>query len=170
MALIQTLGYGAGAIALAIAATYLLPAQVHVERTAHLKAAPEAILALAASNEGYQRFNPYLAADAAVKITHFGPASGVGSGFHFDGKDGKGSQTVAEVGPNHVRYEIDLGPMGKPTQTLRVVPSDDGTQVVWSMDADMGLNPIGRVMGLFMDNMMGKTFEAGLTRLADATA
>ncbi|PTX54347.1 polyketide cyclase/dehydrase/lipid transport protein [Litoreibacter ponti] len=170
MALIQTLAYGAGAIGLAIAATYLIPAQVHVERSALVEADPATVIALAASNRGYQKFNPYLAADPALKITHFGPDHGVGSSFHFDGRDGKGSQTVAEVGPAHVRYEIDLGPMGKPSQTLRVTPTDNGTQVTWSMDADMGLNPIARVMGLFMERMMGKTFEAGLSRIQAATA
>lgn len=170
MALIQTLSYGAAALALAVAATYLIPAKVHVERTAQVAAAPQAILALATSTEGYQRFNPYRAADPALEISPFGPQSGVGSGFHFDGKDGKGSQTVAEIGADFVRYDIDLGPMGTPTQTLRVLPAAEGSTVIWSMDADMGLNPIARVMGLFMDRMMGKTFNDGLSRIAAATA
>lgn len=168
MALIQTLSYGAGAIALAVAATYLIPAQVHVERVAKVNATPDAILALAASGKGYQTFNPYAASDPALQITQFGPEIGIGSGFHFDGKDGKGSQTVAEVGPSHVRYDIDMGPMGKPTQTIVAKPISEGTEVTWSMDMDMGLNPIARVMGLFMDRMMGQTFETGLSRLAAA--
>ena len=29
-----------------------------------------------------------------------------------------------------------------------------------------GANPIGRVMGLFMDRMIGGTFDAGLANLA----
>jgi len=170
MALIQTLSYGAGAIALAVAATYMIPSQVHVERSAQVSATPQDVLALAASTDGYQQFNPYHATDPDLKITPFGPKSGVGAGFHFDGKEGKGSLTVAEIGADFVRYDIDLGPMGKPTQTLTATPSAGGAQVTWSMDADMGMNPIARVMGLFMDRMMGKTFNTGLTRLAQAAA
>lgn len=159
---------GAGVLALAAAGTLLLPRHVHVERQATLAAAPEAVLALAASNTGYQQFNPYLTADPALNIAPFGPDAGVGSGFAFDGKDGKGTMVVAKVSDRAVHYDIDLGPMGRPTQTIATAPTDQGVLVTWSMDADMGFNPVGRVMGLFLDGMMGKTFEQGLGNLAAA--
>lgn len=159
---------GVGVIALAAASTLLLPRQVHVERQATVSAAPEAVLELAASNQGYQKFNPYLTADANLKISLFGPSSGVGSGFRFDGKDGKGSQTVAQITSSSVRYDIDLGAMGQPTQQISVVPTSDGTLVTWSMDMDLGFNPVARVFGLFMDGMVGKTFEQGLLNLSSA--
>ncbi|SNZ19566.1 SRPBCC family protein [Cohaesibacter gelatinilyticus] len=156
-------------VALAAAGTLLLPKQIKVERQATISATPSAILTLAASNEGYQRFNPYLSADPNLKISHFGPSSGIGSGFTFDGKDGKGSQTVAELSSNSVRYAIDLGPMGKPAQTIEVNPVTGGSLVTWSMDMDLGYNPIARIFGLFMDGMVGRTFEQGLDNLATAT-
>jgi hypothetical protein len=37
------------------------------------------------------------------------------------------------------------------------------------MQADMGLNPIKRTFGLFMDKMIGKTLEQGLSNLNTAT-
>lgn len=162
------LGGGAGVLALAAAGSLLLPRHVHVERQATLPGDAEQVIALAASNAGYQRFNPYLSADPALKIDPFGPEAGVGSGFAFDGKDGKGTQVVAEVSAQAVRYDIDMGPMGKPVQTIAVTPADGRVVVTWSMDMDMGFNPVGRVMGLFMDGMIGKTFEQGLGNLATA--
>ncbi|WP_415404022.1 SRPBCC family protein [Tateyamaria sp. SN3-11] len=162
------LGGGAGVLALAAAGSLLLPRHVHVERQATLPGDAEQVIALAASNTGYQRFNPYLSADPALKIDPFGPEAGVGSGFAFDGKDGKGTQVVAEVSAQAVRYDIDMGPMGKPVQTIAVIPGDGRVVVTWSMDMDMGFNPVGRVMGLFMDGMIGKTFEQGLGNLAAA--
>ncbi|WP_299138263.1 SRPBCC family protein [uncultured Tateyamaria sp.] len=157
-----------GVAALTTAGSLLLPRHVHVERTATFQGTPEAVLSLAASNTGYQRFNPYLTVDPALQISHFGPDAGVGSGFAFDGKDGKGTQVVAAITDNSVRYDIDMGPMGKPTQAIVVKPAAEGVQVTWSMDADMGFNPVGRVMGLFMEGMIGKTFEQGLGNLAAA--
>jgi hypothetical protein len=157
-------------VATLTASTFLLPRNVTVERTAKLDAKAADILALAASNKGYQKFNPYRSTDADLKIELFGPSSGVGSGFQFDGKDGKGSQTVAAVGDSQVDYQLDLGSLGKPRQSLKAVPAQDGTQVVWTMEADMGMNPIGRVMGLFMDRIVGKSFETGLNNLAAALA
>lgn len=160
---------GVGLIALTTAGALLLPRHVHVKRQATLDAAPSAVLALASSNEGYQRFNPYRSTDPALKIAPFGPVSGVGSGFAFEGKDGKGKQTVAAVGPDSVRYDIDMGAMGQPRQAITAVPDGGGSRVTWTMDMDLGFNPLARVFGLFMDRMVGKTFEKGLDNLAAAT-
>ncbi|WP_375570070.1 SRPBCC family protein [Ahrensia marina] len=152
------------------AATYALPRHVTVERAATLQAAPATVLALAASNEGYQTFNPYRTLDPDLRIDLYGPQSGTGSGFHFDGKDGTGSQTVAEVTQQTVTYDVDLGPLGQPTQSISASPTSDGSHVTWRVEADMGFNPVFRVMGLFMDGMMGPTFELGLENLGEAAA
>ncbi|WP_282044758.1 SRPBCC family protein [Roseibium album] len=157
---------GVGVIALAAACTLFLPGEVHVKRQATMKVAPETVLNLAASNEGYQRFNPYLTSDPDLKIMSFGPRSGVGSGFRFEGREGKGSQTVASVTADSVRYDIDLGAMGRPVQQITALDTPQGTRVVWTMKMDLGLNPVARVFGLFLDGMVGKTFEQGLDNLA----
>ena len=164
----QLLLIAGGVLTLAVSATYMIPSAVHVERTAIIDADPAEVLAMAASTEGFQQINPYASVDPDLKITPFGPASGVGAGFHFDGKDGKGSQTVVAVTGDQVRYAIDLGPMGQPTQAITVAPAPGGTKVTWSMDTEMGMNPIARVFGLFMDRMMGKTFDRGLKNMAEA--
>ncbi len=166
MTLMQTITWGGATVAVLLAGTYLLPRHVQVERTATIAAPAAQILALAASNEGYQSFNPYKNSDPNLKIKLFGPASGVGSGFDFESKDGKGRSIVTAVTDSTVEYEIDLGPMGKPKQILKVVPSANGSIVTWTMHSDMGMNPIGRVVGLFLDGMIGKTFETGFANMA----
>lgn len=152
------------------AASFALPRHVSVERTAMIDATPGTIIELAASNEGYQTFNPYMTLDPDLQIDLYGPVSGVGSGFHFDSKDGTGSQTVADVSADSVTYAIDLGALGQPVQSISAVSAANGAQVTWRMDADMGFNPVFRLMGLFMDGMMGPTFELGLANLSDAAA
>jgi len=169
MELSHILTIGTGVITLAVASTYLAPRHVHVERSQIVKASPAEIIKLASSNVGYQQFNPYKASDPNLKIDLFGPVEGVGSGFRFDGKEGKGTQTVASVSDNKVVFQLDLGAMGKPTQAIEVKAVPGGTEITWSMDADMGKNPIARVVGLFMDGMMGKVFTSGLSNLNTAT-
>lgn len=166
MALVQTIAIGAGVIAMAGAGTFLAPRDVHVERTVAADVAAPEVIRLASSNALYQSFNPFKDTDPNLKIELFGPESGVGSGFHFESKDGKGSIVVKEVTDTYVLYQLDLGPMGTPTQTISV---KDG-KLTWYMDADMGNNPIARVMGLFMDKMVGESFEKGLTNLAQVAA
>ncbi|MEM6478024.1 MAG: SRPBCC family protein [Pseudomonadota bacterium] len=170
MKMTKIAAYGCLTIAALAAASFALPRHVSVERSAMIEAAPEAVLALAASNSGYQAFNPYADLDPALEIELFGPASGVGSGFHFNSKDGAGSQTIAEVTAERVSYSLDLGALGQPTQSISTEPRAVGTWVTWRMESDLGFNPAMRVFGLFMDNMVGPNFELGLEKIADATA
>jgi len=169
MSMTQIITLSIAVLALLVAGTYLLPRQVQVQRQATVPLSPSAILALAGSNSGYQRFNPYRTSDPQLKVSLFGPDSGVGSGFHFESKDGKGSQTVASVSDTAVDFKIDLGPMGQPTQRIETRPGPTGTTVVWTMQADMGMNPIGRVMGMFLDKMVGPQFETGLKNMSQIT-
>lgn len=77
MTLSSILMASAGVLLIAVAATYLIPSKMHVERTAVIKADPQMVLTLAASSEGYQQFNPYASVDPDLKITPFGPASSI---------------------------------------------------------------------------------------------
>ncbi len=150
---------------------FALPSSVRVERSATIDATPAQLFELVASNEGFQTFNPYKDTDPDLKITLSGPKSGIGSGFAFDGKEGKGTQFVTAVEPERtVTMQIDLGRMGQPVQTFRFDPKGDATQVTWQVDMEFGMNPIGRVFGLFMDGMLGKTYERGLANLANAVS
>ena len=162
--------YTLAGVAILGAATLALPRHVTVERSATISADPSAVLALAASNVGYQSFNPYLTQDPTLKIDPFGPDTGVGSGFRFDGKDGKGTQTVASLTKDRVIYAIDLGVLGKPTQSIHTTATTNGTIVTWKMQNDLGYNPVFRVFGLFADGMMGPVFEQGLENLGRVTA
>jgi hypothetical protein len=158
-----------GIAALAVA-TLALPRHVSIERSAMIDAAPEAVIELAASNTGYQAFNPYKDLDPNLQVEMFGPASGVGSGFSFESKDGAGQQTVAAVTSEQVTFDLDLGPLGQPTQAISAVAVDGATEVIWTMDMDLGMNPVFRVMGLFMDGMIGPNFELGLANIAEVAA
>ncbi len=162
--------YTACGVAALAAATMALPRHVNIERTAVINAAPGAVIELAASNTGYQTFNPYKDLDPNLRVEMFGPASGVGSGFSFESKDGAGQQMVASVTAEQVVFDLDLGPLGQPTQAISAVAIDGGTQVTWSMEMDLGMNPVFRVMGLFMDGMIGPNFELGLAKIANVAA
>ncbi len=143
----------------------LLPRKVVVTRQADVALSPEDVIARVASTEGFQTFNPYCTTDPDLKITPFGPIEGVGSGFRFEGKEGKGTQTVTAVNSTSVTHLIDLGAMGKPVQTIEAKAEGHGSRVTWTVTSDMGFNPIFRIFGLFMDRMLGKTYELGLKNI-----
>jgi hypothetical protein len=160
---------GLGAlVVVALAGAFLLPKKLHFSRTLTSQASAESIMALVGSNSGYQQFNPYRDTDPNLKIDLFGPVAGVGSGFAFEGKDGKGTQTVAALDATSVVYDIDLGFLGRPEQRIELVQQDAGVLMTWSMTMDFGYNPVFRIFGLFMESMMGPIVERGLTKLDQA--
>jgi hypothetical protein len=160
---------GAGAIALIAAAPFALPSAVTVEREAVLAADSDVIYDLLASNEGFQTFNPYRDDDPNLAITLMGPDRGVGSVFAFKGDGGTGTQTITAMEPGRaVTMQIDLGAMGQPVQTFTLTPVVNGTKVNWSTEAAFGMNPIGRVIGLFLDGRLGPVYERGLKNLEKA--
>ncbi|MEL6793099.1 MAG: SRPBCC family protein [Pseudomonadota bacterium] len=162
------LGAAVGVAAL-IAAPFALPSAVTVEREAVVGAAPDAVFELLASNAGFQKINPWKDADPELKIALSGPDRGVGSAFSFKGDEGEGVQTITALeNGRRIVTEIDLGPMGKPVQTFTIEPAEGGARVVWSTEARFGMNPIGRVFGLFMDGRLGPVYERGLANLANA--
>lgn len=153
-------------IAAILLISFLLPRKVVVTRQATIGMRPEDVIARVASTQGFQSFNPYCTTDPDLKIEPFGPAEGVGSGFRFAGKEGKGTQTVTDVTATRVTHQIDLGAMGKPVQTIEAQAEGAGSRVTWSVTSDMGYNPVFRIFGLFMDRMLGKTYELGLKNMA----
>ncbi|MEO0544476.1 MAG: SRPBCC family protein [Pseudomonadota bacterium] len=160
---------GAIAVAAVVAVPFVLPSSKTVERSAVIEAPADKVFALVASNEGYQSFNPYKVKDENLKITMHGPSHGIGSGFAFDGKDGKGTQTIVAMEENRsVTMQIDLGAMGKPVTEFRLSPQNGNTEVTWSTKSEFGFNPIGRVVGLFLDGMLGPVYELGLEELNKA--
>ena len=152
-------------VAVIVLLSLLLPRKVVVSRSADIPLRTADILARVASTAGFQTFNPYRSTDPDLKITPFGPEAGVRAGFRFAGKEGKGTQTVTAVTETRVTHQIDLGAMGKPVQTIEAQPTALGSRVTWTVTSDMGFNPVFRIFGLFMDRMLGKTYELGLKNM-----
>jgi carbon monoxide dehydrogenase subunit G len=157
----------AGAISAAVA---MLPGSRRVERTGFVSAPPETVFALIESTEGFQRFNPYRDDEPNLKITPIGPAAGIGAGFAFEGKSASGTQTIVALERNRsVTMQIDLGSMGKPVQSISLKPENGGTRITWATESQFGANPIQRVFGMFLDRMLGPTYERGIDNLAKAS-
>lgn len=103
-----------------------------------------------------------------MAIEYSGPASGPGAVWAWKSKsqgDGRMTFTTAEP-PKRLAYELYF-PDFNTTSTgdFRLDANGGATQVTWSMDGNMGSNPVYRWMGLFMDKMVGPDFDAGLANL-----
>ena len=144
----------------------MLPSKTSIARKSTIDATPAELFQLLSSTQGFQQFNPYKDDDPQLKITPFGPKTGIGAGFAFVGKEGKGTQTITALKENEsITMQIDLGFMGQPLQHFSLDSAASGTEVTWQVDIDFGWNPMGRIFGLFADKVLGSVYVRGLENL-----
>ena len=154
----------------AIAAAYMLPRSVHVERSATIAAPRATVFTLLNSYKQFNRWSPWFELDPGAKYTYEGPGAGVGAKVSWAGnpqKLGSGSQVITASEPyEKVTADVDFGQGTSPArQVYTLSPEGAGTKVSWSIDVDLGMNPITRYFGLGFDGMIGRDFDKGLVLL-----
>jgi hypothetical protein len=166
------LGFGI-LFALLILISFFLPSQVHVERTAEIKAKPDTLFALINNLKSWNQWNPWNGMDPNWKLTYAGPESGVGAFYKWDSEVrevGKGSMLITVSKPSElIITQLDFGGHGTAIARFIFVPTSEGTKLTWTMDSDVGMNPVAKYFGLMMDNMVGKSYEKGLANLKGLT-
>lgn len=148
---------------------FLLPRDVTVARSVEINAPAEAIFPHVNSLKATEEWSPWLDRDPDVVLSYSGPDEGVGAKLAWASEHpqvGTGSQEIeASVVNERVQTALDFGEMGLAKAEFLLNGSGDVTQVTWTLETDMGANPIGRWMGLMMDSLVGGDYETGLQNL-----
>jgi hypothetical protein len=162
--------YGLGALLAGLTIlVLLLPSSRRVERSIVVAADPGVVFQILNSQRGFDSVNPFRDDDPALKTSFSGPETGIGAAMAWESKNGNGSQTIVSTEPGRsVVMQLDLGAQGRPTQTFLLTPEGEGVRVTWRLDAEFGFNPIGRIVGQFMDGMLGPVYERGLNKIKAA--
>lgn len=156
-------------VAVLVLVAYLLPREVTVTRSITIDAPPSAVFPHVNSLQRFAEWSPWGDIDPDMVQTFSGPAEGVGNRMEWTSEDdrvGSGSQEITLSLPDErVETALDFGDMGLGAAWQEIRPVDGASEVTWGLVADMGLNPIGRWMGLMMDRLVGADYERGLERL-----
>lgn len=170
---LKIIGGLATALLMAFIAGFVLPSQVHVERSLLIDAPPAEIFPLVSDLHQWDAWSPWADMDPNAEIAISG--TGVGQTMQWHSEDpqvGNGTQAVTSLQPpNQVTTHLDFGSQGMADATLELMPQADGTLVSWSLDMDaragvpMLAQPISTYFGFFMDSMIGQDYETGLSNL-----
>ncbi len=156
-------------VVVVVGAAYLLPRNVHVERSAVIEAPQAPAFALVNGYRMFNKWSPWSDLDPNAQYTYEGPESGVGAKMTWSGDPktiGSGSWEIVESRPhNLVKTALDLGNQGTAMAQFALEPEGAATRVTWSVDLDMGMSPVGRYMGMMMDGMIGPHYAKGLASL-----
>lgn len=152
---------------------FVLPAQVHIERSIAINAPQSQVFALVGDFTQWQSWSPWATKDPNMTMTISG--KGVGQAMQWKSDNpavGSGSQAITALNqPNQVTTHLDFGDQGMADATLQLTPQGDGTLVTWTLDTNMRegvptlAQPLSTYLGFFMDSMVGQDYEAGLTNL-----
>lgn len=166
MKIIKNIGLGLLIlIILLVVVAYLLPRHVKVERTATIKAPAEIVFGQVNVLKNWEQWSPWQKLDPKMKLVYNNIPSGKGASYSWEGnKDvGKGKLTITRIVPyDTIDVDMNFMDQGAAQAGYYLKKADTTVNLTWWMDADMGNNPLGRWMGLFMDRMVGKDFQKGL--------
>ncbi len=158
-----------GLVCVLLVISLFLPSKVHVERTLAMNAPPEKVFDQINTLKNWEKWSPWHKLDPNMKLEYAGPPSGMGAKYSWESKQrnvGNGSLTITESVPHtSIQSAMEFQGQGQATGTFKLEKIPEATQVTWSMEMDVGKNPIGRFFGLMMDKMVGPDFERGLNNL-----
>jgi effector-binding domain-containing protein len=157
-------------VALTIAVTgFLLPRKVSVERKMVMNASPGSIFEQINTLKNWVKWSPWLRMDTTMELSFTGPEKGIGASYNWKSDDrnvGKGSLTILGSVPfDSILILMDYGVNGKSTGKFILEKDFHNTSVTWYVESDLGMNPISRWFGLFLDRMVGPDLEKGLSNL-----
>ncbi|MGZ5131050.1 MAG: SRPBCC family protein [Caldimonas sp.] len=157
-----------GLVVLLVVVGWFLPATFTVVRAIEVAAPPDKVYALAADPRGWKEWSAWNKRDPQMQIVYSGAASGAGAKWQWKSKsqgDGAMTLTAAEPG-RRVAFDLYFPDFGTTSKgELRFEPSGTGTHVTWTMNGDMGTNPVYHWFALSADRMVGKDFDEGLAGL-----
>jgi len=167
--LLKVLGGLAVLVLVLVVVSFFMPKTYRVERTVVIRAKPEAVFPLLADLKQWSAWGVWYERDPAMTIAYSPVTTGVGAFSDWKSKtQGNGKATVTAVVPlKSVTYTLEFPDNGmKGVGVLALNPTEDGAlRVSTTMSGDLGMNPMMRLMGPFLDKMIGPDFEAGLAKM-----
>lgn len=167
--LLKILGGLAALVLVLVVVAFFMPRTFRVERSVVIRAKPEAVYAIAADLKAWKDWGVWYERDPAMSITYSPATTGVGAWTEWkSSSQGNGKATLTEVAPSaRVIYRLEFTDNGMVStgSFLLSAAEGGGVRVVSVMAGDLGMNPFARLMGPFLDKMIGPDFAAGLAKM-----
>lgn len=166
--LLKILGGLAALIVLLALVSFFFPRTYRVERSLVIKARPEAIHAQVADLKAWKSWGAWQERDPGMKMEYSAQSTGVGAWSAWQSaKEGNGKMTITALTPTAIAYGLEFPDFGtKSNGKIALTPEAAGTRVVWTDEGDLGMNPMNRWFGLFIEGMIGPDFDRGLANIA----
>jgi effector-binding domain-containing protein len=154
---------------------FLLPREVHVERSLEIKRPAAEVFDLLNSYQSFSAWSPWVEKDPDALYEFSGPESGAGARLSWSGDPrlvGSGWQEITESRPNTlIRMQLDFEQQGAAESYFELLETAGGVKLTWGFDTDLAAGQgilgglLARYFGLFFDQWIGSDYEQGLASL-----
>ncbi len=147
----------------------LLSSRYSVERSIVVDVPVDSVFNIVSDLNTWTNWNPWLQVDTTMRSNIVLTDSISGSYWEWKSQHlGSGKLTISNaIKPNKIDAKMVFFMPKKSTidEYWSFDPEgNDSTEIIWRHDGDLSY-PIGRIMGLLSDNLLGPTFEEGLHNL-----
>ena len=160
-----------GLLVVLVLVSFLLPSEVFIQRSVHIKASQAAVFAEVSNLRRFNRWSSWYKQDTAATYTYSGPESGgIGSEISWDGEIVKQGRMIIvdTVAPDSVMVEIYFGEDTNQASRADFYLSSagpDSVKLTWIFKTSLGFNPIERYVGLMVEGFIAPGYEASLKAL-----
>jgi uncharacterized protein YndB with AHSA1/START domain len=171
MGIIKKIVLGLAILLLLVSAIGLLFFSSHVEirRSVTINRPVDEVFDYLNNLSNYNQWSPWYQMDTAAQYTFTGPVSGLGAKMSWVSKNeqvGQGSLVYTEVVEDKsIKHDLNFMENGVAKGEYVLEPTDEGTKVSWVFSFEAGANPLLRIMGSLMQDMVAADFDKGLARM-----
>lgn len=150
-------------------AAYLLPEQVHIERSLQINAPARIVFSQVNDLHCWSKWATWNQIDPEMNVEYLNGGIGQSAGYEWTSENkqvGNGKLFITYSLPHDsIAISMDFMEGGLATGYFLFKEDSSKTNVTWAFDTHLGKNPMARWVGLMFDKMMGSDFEKGLKNL-----
>ncbi|MFK8102210.1 MAG: SRPBCC family protein [Saprospiraceae bacterium] len=156
-----------GLIVLLVLVSFLLPSKSTVDRSIVINSPSATVYEQVVDLRNWEKWSAWYEMEPTATWKYSDPAKGKAAWYSWDGElIRQGKLTITETNPEKsINTKMDFGGNGDAISNWTFKEKDGTTEVTWAFETEHGMNPQSRWMGLFMDSMLGDSFEQGLTKM-----
>ncbi len=154
---------------IAAAGMIFFPGHVELRRAVTIQANQERVFDYLNTISNFNTWSPWYEMDTAAAYSFVGPSAGNGATMKWvseKGEVGVGSMVItSSISPVSIKHDLSFSKNGKATGDYLLATTDSGTTVTWIFGFEAGANPLLRIMGAYIQEMVGADFDRGLAKL-----
>jgi hypothetical protein len=149
-----------GLFVLLILIGFAFPAKLEVSKRVVIHASPQAIFEEINNLERWEQWQYWNTLDPDMKIIYGEKREGTGASYSWTGPElGEGTLSITESIPNKsIAISMNFG--GSPAQGFySLEPDGENTTLNFNFSNDVGMNPMGRWINIFIKGEIEKSFD-----------